>query len=77
MTAATGGTKTRDLDYSIDVFPMMQTHMGYWWSVSDAQGHILKLGRTDTEVQAVEAASNWVVRAEAHAAAGTPAEGGG
>ena len=52
------------LDLVIETFPMMQTGMGYWWYVHDSAGHILKLGRanSETEAQAAEAANNWVTR---------------
>lgn len=62
MTATTAAG-AREHEYTIDVFPMMQPRMGYWWAVSDERGHICKLGRTDTEAEAQDAASDWLLGA--------------
>lgn len=48
------------LDFSIEVFPMMQTGAGYWWAVYDERGHIWKLGRADSKAEAQDAAEAYL-----------------
>lgn len=48
------------LDLVIETFPMMQQRHGYWWYVHDSAGHILKLGRANSETEAQAAASTWL-----------------
>lgn len=53
-------TTTQTPDLQIDIFPMMRSALGYWWAIHDSSGHIVKLGRADSKVQAEIAAKLWV-----------------